>query len=391
MGNMRIYLGTVHGKRSWVADLGRINGKRKRRFFRTKEEAKAEIEAVEEQRRTAGDVWLGLTAAERVEAATIINQAKDHGVTLRHVWDAFLSSGKATIQDPVTLRVAADRFFKTKESARRRPTYLQSIKGMVNSFIEGRAELPAFKITAADVEAYLETKNCDWSKKSAYKRLHTFFKFCVAKKICASNPVAEIDKIQIDDRIPKILTVRQAAKVTVATKRNFPEGLAAVALGLYAGVRPNELQGVTWNDVRIDDGVVVVDAAVSKTSQRRIVHLEPAAIAWLKVAKQVNAMLPITPYKWTLTLQNCSKSLGWKRWENDVLRHSAASYWLAEMRDAPAVAMELGNSVPVIYKHYREVVTRKDAARFWRLIPRQFRAEASQADSNPKPLSNSRG
>lgn len=389
MGSMKIYATKIHDRKTWVADLGRVNGKRKRRFFMTKEEAKAEIENVLEQRKTAGDVWLGLTAPERVEAATIIKEVKDRGLTLRQVWDVFLNSDKVAVQDPVTLKVAADRFYKWKEAARRRKTYMDSLKFTVDNFIKGRHEFPAHKVTGADIEAFLATRESDWSKKSAFKRLHTFFKYCVAKKICGANPVKELDTIQIDDRVPKILTVRQAARVTVATKRHFPEGLAALVLGLYAGIRPNELTGISWDDVRLDEGVVIVDAAASKTSQRRIVHLEPTALAWVKAAKEAGAMLPITPYKWSLVLGVCSRSLGWKRWESDVLRHSAASYWLAEKPDAPALAIQLGNSVQVLYKHYREVVTRKDAARFWRLVPRKFRAEACLAGSSPTPPSSS--
>jgi hypothetical protein len=48
-------------------------------------------------------------------------------------------------------------------------------------------------------------------------------------------------------------------------------------------------------------------------------------------------------------------------WKKDVLRHSAASYWLAVEPDVPRIAMELGNSPAVLFKHYREVVTDEEA------------------------------
>lgn len=34
------------------------------------------------------------------------------------------------------------------------------------------------------------------------------------------------------------------------------------------------------------------------------------------------------------------------------------------------MAAELGNSVDILMRHYRELVRRHDAERFWRLIPR---------------------
>jgi hypothetical protein len=61
--------------------------------------------------------------------------------------------------------------------------------------------------------------------------------------------------------------------------------------------------------------------------------------------------------------------LGWPAWKKDVLRHSAATYWLASEPDANRVAMELGNSPAVLFKHYRELVSDDEAKEFWALLP----------------------
>lgn len=63
----------------------------------------------------------------------------------------------------------------------------------------------------------------------------------------------------------------------------------------------------------------------------------------------------------------------WRHWPKDVLRHSCASYLLALKRDAQAVALELGNSPTILFKHYRELVSQEQARRFWNLIPRSER------------------
>ena len=51
-------------------------------------------------------------------------------------------------------------------------------------------------------------------------------------------------------------------------------------------------------------------------------------------------------------------------WRQNALRHSYASYRLAEIQDAAKVALELGNSPEKLFKHYRELVT-PDAAKEW--------------------------
>jgi len=63
--------------------------------------------------------------------------------------------------------------------------------------------------------------------------------------------------------------------------------------------------------------------------------------------------------------------LGWPAWKKDVLRHSAASYWLASDPDAGKIAMELGNSPAVLLKHYRELVSDEQAKAFWELTPKK--------------------
>lgn len=59
-----------------------------------------------------------------------------------------------------------------------------------------------------------------------------------------------------------------------------------------------------------------------------------------------------------------------KAWPQDVLRHTAASHWLALRRDAAAVALELGTSVEILMRHYRELVPDAQAAAFWAVLPR---------------------
>lgn len=56
-------------------------------------------------------------------------------------------------------------------------------------------------------------------------------------------------------------------------------------------------------------------------------------------------------------------------WSQDVLRHTHASMRLAAGDDAGRVAADMGNSVGVLLTHYRELVTREDAERFWALRP----------------------
>lgn len=57
--------------------------------------------------------------------------------------------------------------------------------------------------------------------------------------------------------------------------------------------------------------------------------------------------------------------MGWKVWPKDILRHTCASHWLAVVPDAQRIALQLGNSPAILLRHYRSIVTKEDAEKFW--------------------------
>lgn len=56
-------------------------------------------------------------------------------------------------------------------------------------------------------------------------------------------------------------------------------------------------------------------------------------------------------------------------WDEDIMRHSFASYWLAVHKNAPALAEIMGNTVPIIRKHYENTVLEDVAVKFWAIQP----------------------
>jgi integrase len=58
-------------------------------------------------------------------------------------------------------------------------------------------------------------------------------------------------------------------------------------------------------------------------------------------------------------------------WPQDCLRHSFASYHLAMFESAEKTALQMGhNSTDMLFRHYRELVTKEQAEKFWALMPR---------------------
>lgn len=58
-------------------------------------------------------------------------------------------------------------------------------------------------------------------------------------------------------------------------------------------------------------------------------------------------------------------AMGWKVWKADILRHTAASMWLAEVGNAGTVSRQLGNSESVLLRSYWALTSPETAEKFW--------------------------
>jgi integrase len=109
-----------------------------------------------------------------------------------------------------------------------------------------------------------------------------------------------------------------------------PNEIAFFTLAMFAGIRPEELEKITWKSVNLQSGFVTIDSAASKVRRRRIVHLEPNAIQWMHLAESCDSRLPIGRMTRRRYLDYAERWLGFEGWPQDCLRHTCASYLLAK-------------------------------------------------------------
>ena len=61
-----------------------------------------------------------------------------------------------------------------------------------------------------------------------------------------------------------------------------------------------------------------------------------------------------------------------------------STYHLAQFKDAAALALQMGNSRAMIFKHYRELVKPKDAETYWRIKPMAIGQKVVPITDTPK-------
>lgn len=355
----------------WRLDLRSIGGGR--RFFATEREALAAGNRAEKDRQEVGREWVDLPTRDRAEVVRVLREMESAGVTLAGLWQAYQRREIDMAKPPTSpgLAVAIAQLVAAKRASQLRPAYIASLETYLGAFARGRESKPVGSFTPDDIRQWFDArKEKPGTMASNIGRLSSLFAYAVRRGWLPGNPVDGVERPRLEGRTPQILTVRQAARLLVFIRRRHPRGLAWFVLALLAGIRPEECDRLTWVAVDLREGIVTIDAAASKVRRRRIVHLQPAAAAWLKIARQEGGELPLAHVTRRRYLRAARERLGWTAWPQDILRHTCASYLLALWQDAGRVASELGNSAGILLRHYRELVRRVDAERFWALIPR---------------------
>jgi integrase len=367
---MRIFLTEriVRGKNRFCVEQ-RGPGIRKRTIYKTKAKAQSALDALTEQQTLAGSDWAALAPAERADALIVLREIRQAGKSLRQVWSEYqastLTRPRRTLGDAVADTIAEAKAKGLRDNS------VASLSGYLAQFKRGRESVFVDEFRPEDIDQWFtDRKEKPTTRQSNLGRLSTLFDLCWRRNWITENPCAKATRVRADREAPAILTVEQARKAMAFAVKERPEFLAWLSLALFAGTRPEETDRLKWSDVDLKTGIVKIDAAASKVRQRRIVHLEPAAIAWLTLAKKKRARLGMPLVTRRRYLRSVRDALGFKEWPADVLRHSCASYWLASLQDAGKVAHELGNSANVLLRHYKELVTKETAAEFWTICPK---------------------
>lgn len=101
------------------------------------------------------------------------------------------------------------------------------------------------------------------------------------------------------------------------------------AICALAGVRPTEATRLTWGDVSPDEPILSVRSKKSKTGGARHIPVCPALQEWLAYCRpeRVTPSTPLCPTN-RRALNRAKRAAGLSAWQQDVLRHSFASYAL---------------------------------------------------------------
>ena len=366
------------GNKGWQVSLGTINGKRKLQPFTTLEAAQAfKAQCEEKQALSNPTVLSDLDALGRAAIRHALEKLKPYDATITEAVDFFIkfakpTKGKVTIQEAIDLFVAA----KTKEKLS--ATYIEkSERCFFVPFRDKFKNCIVSEVSPAQAQKYIDghAKWNEVTRNTHVRHLRTFYNFLIGTGHATINPFLTISfaKVAGGKLRAKVLSVNDTEKLLqYAFDSGDKAACASMALVLFCGVRVDEVDRLTWDSIDLISDVPFVDIDHAKNGRRRVNELPENAVEWLKACQSKGK---VTPDNYAKTMQRLRKKAKIEYAQN-AARHSFASYHVAMHQDGTKTAFMLGHPDPqLLYSHYRKLVRREDAARYWEIVPRAVKAE----------------
>lgn len=355
-------------------------GKRHRKTFKSRADLDAyirqkrdDLRSVEELRRVEGKshavVRLShLAPAERSAVADALATITQAGGTARHLVEAARQYARTHLAFAGARPIGdvMDDFLEAKERERKRERTIDGYRKLLTPASEHFKGRPIHTLTLPELEGYMRTAA---PGPSTWNHLRVamigLFNHATARGWAESNPASKLSTVATDRELPAVFTPADVRNVLDAAASIEPRMLPFYVVGIFAGLRPeNELRNLTWENIKLAEGFIRVEAATSKTRRLRNVPLAENAAAWLRQNAQREGPLWYSRRKHREIIEAAKVT-----WGKDIMRHSYGSYLLAHTEDEAAVASRMGNSIGIVHAHYKNLRTKQEAAEFWGITP----------------------
>src|SRR5258708_5360619 len=378
------YKSTTSPNRPWCVDVPASlseTGKRQRKFFATKGEAKTECETLKARRDNFGVSLVAMTPARIAEAAEAYKLLDPHHLGLLDVAREYLETHK-----PRTASVPFGGLFDLylEAKAKRTEKYKTQLRWAKDRFsgIHNRSSIRRDGIR--DLDELLKGEKA--TVKNAWMRyLRAVFNFGVKRDYLASNPVAKLDFEVVVKGDTEIFDPATVQAILIDCLEHDLSLLPYRVIGFFCGVRPDgELPRLEWSDIDLDAKQVTLRAEITKKKRKRWVDLSDNAVLWLREDQKRGGSIKsrVAPFNarelrnhhrdnWARVVGNNKDGKPKRRWIQQGMRHSFCSYWLVSHgNDVDTLVVQSGHeSKEVLWRNYYAAATKRDSEKFWSILP----------------------
>ncbi len=234
----------------------------------------------------------------------------------------------------------------------------------------GLARRRVRSITPQECAEHIETAfDTPRQRQKARLILSGVFSTAMKRGWCDTNPVSKVEAPRVVEQPVPVLTPQEIEQLTT-TAEAYQGGSCAAAVGmmLYAGIRPHEVERLTWAQVDLQARAIYILPRHSKTGGARRVTIHRPLQRILKSLKRAENE-KICPRNWLRHWRELRRASGWgggRKWPQDALRHTFASYHLSHFRSYAELQVEIGHrDATLLRTRYVDQRGVQGAARFW--------------------------
>lgn len=297
----------------------------------------------------------------------------------------YFRRSKPTAIKKITAKEAVEEYISQGEKDGHSVRHLQDVRNRLRKFVND-FHVPIAEITTAEMQKWLrELEVAPRTRNNYRERIVAFFRWAQSEGYLRKDVKTEAEalkKVKAPSEI-HIFTPDQASALLegaeiLAQSKKAAERIQGVncvlylTLGLFPGIRPQEIQRMTDKNIRFEHNDIEILPAQAKgqkhrQGRRRLVPIQPNVRAWLEAYPIPEGKLVL--FKSFLFVRELAKKLKIP-WHHDIMRHSAISYAVASTGNVDLVALWSGNSRDVIYESYLNQVTPAEAAAYNSIMPK---------------------
>ena len=210
------------------------------------------------------------------------------------------------------------------------------------------------------------------------RRARSVLAFGVKHGYLSRNPALLVQQIKRPRQSVKILPVETVELMLRTAQSSVMEVLPFLCVSLFTGARPEEISKLLWQDFNREDKVVRIRPEISKTNRHRIISLSENLIAWLQTFLRREGRRVMAG--WTRATLGAARHRLWQLMRekqadlprhapHNALRHCYVSHYLMKHGSIDSLLFQSGHSRAVMFKHYLNIVSTSEAAKYWNLRP----------------------
>lgn len=357
-----------------VSDTGRY----RRRYFKTRDAAKAECARLKEIRTGIRSKAIDIPADLAADAIKARDMLVAFNVTLGQAAAFYVKHHNARSKAPV-LADAWEAALKHRKN--HRPRTISDLKSWKKALPPWFMEMNTFDIGAKEITKALDQTTSGPTRwKTGLRNISAVMGDIVKSKAIPENPAKNVQTQRAEENDEDVVIYTpDELKALFAACRDYPKGVdrlcAACSIPFaflaFAGVRPDEVAKLKWQDVITELGNIRIGPSVAKKLYRRNIRINATMAAWIATVPPEKRKGKIVPPRWLQKAAMVRKKAGIDGHEKqDALRHSYGTYKLAVDNDLDALKSDMGHShIATFFNHYHKAVTMAEALPYWQVLP----------------------